>query len=103
GNAPAIARDPSSNILANDPAVSYTHAQITRLGNDLYLRDVGSRNGTYVNAQMVTIPHLLRDGDRIHVGQSDLEFHAAVAAPAPAARPRAAPAAPPAAAPPPAL
>src|SRR5262249_1742254 len=48
-----IGRDPSSDVAIADPAVSYTHAQITRLGNDLYLRDVGSRNGTYVNAQLV--------------------------------------------------
>jgi pSer/pThr/pTyr-binding forkhead associated (FHA) protein/NADPH-dependent 2,4-dienoyl-CoA reductase/sulfur reductase-like enzyme len=78
-----IGRDPGSEIPIDDPAVSYTHAQITRLGNDLYLRDVGSRNGTYVNAQLVSVPHLLREGDVIHVGTTDATFHGTGAAPAP--------------------
>ncbi len=71
-----IGRDPTSDVAIADPAVSYTHAQITRLGNDLYLRDVGSRNGTYANAQLVSVPHLLREGDVIHVGTTDVTFHA---------------------------
>ncbi|MFL5799192.1 MAG: FHA domain-containing protein [Actinomycetota bacterium] len=70
-----LGRDPRSDVAISDPAVSYTHAQVTRLGNDLYLRDVGSRNGTYVNAQLVSVPHLLTDGDVIHVGMTDLAFH----------------------------
>jgi pSer/pThr/pTyr-binding forkhead associated (FHA) protein/NADPH-dependent 2,4-dienoyl-CoA reductase/sulfur reductase-like enzyme len=71
-----IGRDPASEVALADPAVSYTHAQITRLGNDLYLRDVGSRNGTYANAQLVSVPHLLLEGDVIHVGTTDVTFHA---------------------------
>jgi pSer/pThr/pTyr-binding forkhead associated (FHA) protein len=78
GQTVSLGRDPQAEVHINDPTVSYTHAQITRMGNDLYLRDVGSRNGTYVNAQMVTIPHLLREGDMIHVGQTDLVFHSSV-------------------------
>jgi pSer/pThr/pTyr-binding forkhead associated (FHA) protein/NADPH-dependent 2,4-dienoyl-CoA reductase/sulfur reductase-like enzyme len=80
-----IGRDPTSEVAIADPAVSYTHAQITRLGNDLYLRDVGSRNGTYANAQLVSVPHLLREGDVIHVGTTDVTFHAAGPTPPPAA------------------
>ncbi|HEX9374891.1 MAG TPA: FHA domain-containing protein [Actinomycetota bacterium] len=81
-----LGRDPSSDVAIDDPAVSYTHAQVTRLGNDLYLRDVGSRNGTYVNAQLVSVPHLLTEGDVIHVGTTDLTFHA-VGGPMPATAP----------------
>jgi len=80
-----IGRDPGSEVAISDPAVSYTHAQITRLGNDLYLRDVGSRNGTYVNAQLVSVPHLLREGDVIHVGTTDVTFHGTAATAAPVA------------------
>ena len=80
-----IGRDPGSEVPISDPAVSYTHAQITRLGNDLYLRDVGSRNGTYVNAQLVSVPHLLREGDVIHVGTTDVTFHGTAATAGPAA------------------
>ena len=85
-----LGRDPKSDVAISDPAVSYTHAQITRLGNDLYLRDVGSRNGTYVNVQLVSVPHLLTDGDVIHVGMTDLTFHG-MGGQAPAAAPPAIP------------
>ena len=61
--------------MIRPPAVSSTHAQITLHEGALYLRDLGSRNGTWVNAQQVTTPHLLRDGDVVHVGETDLTFH----------------------------
>ena len=71
----SIGRDPQSDVPVDDSSVSYMHAQVTRMGTDLYLRDVGSRNGTYVNRRLVTVPHLLVDGDVIHVGETDLVFH----------------------------
>ena len=98
GSVISIGRDPAADISLNDPAVSGTHAQIAELDGRLYLRDLGSRNGTYANRRLVSEPHLLADGDVIHVGDTDLTFHveegpAPTAAPAPAA---AAPGAPPA-------
>jgi pSer/pThr/pTyr-binding forkhead associated (FHA) protein len=72
-----IGRDPNAQIHLDDPGVSFLHAQITRYGNDLYLRDLGSRNGTWVNRRQVTVPHALRPGDRIQVGQTELVFHSA--------------------------
>jgi pSer/pThr/pTyr-binding forkhead associated (FHA) protein len=81
-------------VSIGDPAVSYTHAQITLHADELYLRDLGSRNGTWVNAQRVTTPHLLREGDVVHVGDTDLTFHSvrgrgAEAPPVPPAEPAA--------------
>jgi pSer/pThr/pTyr-binding forkhead associated (FHA) protein/NADPH-dependent 2,4-dienoyl-CoA reductase/sulfur reductase-like enzyme len=86
----SIGRDPESDILVDDPAVSFVHCQITRHGDVLYLRDLGSRNGTYANARLVTVPHELKDGDVIHVGNSDLAFSAAgrAATPPPVAAPQ---------------
>ncbi|MGH2767581.1 MAG: FHA domain-containing protein, partial [Actinomycetota bacterium] len=71
-----IGRDPQSEVPVADPAVSWSHAQLTRYGGHLYLRDLGSRNGTFVNAELVTIPRLLRDGDVIHIGNTGLTFGA---------------------------
>lgn len=69
-----IGQDPRSEIFVNDPSVSYLHAQISRQGDALYLRDLGSRNGTYVNGKLSTIPHLLQDGDVIRVGSTEMTF-----------------------------
>ena len=112
GSEISIGRDPASDVALADPAVSGVHAQLSDHEGELYVRDLGSRNGTYVNAILVSVPHALRDGDVIHVGETDLTFHApagAVPAPAPAptptptpapAPPPAPPATPPAPAPP---
>jgi pSer/pThr/pTyr-binding forkhead associated (FHA) protein len=69
-----IGRDPAQTIALQDGGVSSLHAQITVHDGVLFLRDLGSRNGTYVNGALVTVPHLLKDGDRIHVGNVDLVF-----------------------------
>jgi pSer/pThr/pTyr-binding forkhead associated (FHA) protein len=71
--------------MLDDPAVSFVHCQITRHGDVLYLRDLGSRNGTYVNARLVTVPHALQNGDVIHVGNTDLAFSASGGASVPGA------------------
>ncbi|MEO7094403.1 MAG: FAD-dependent oxidoreductase, partial [Polyangiales bacterium] len=44
----SIGRDPRGTIALQDPGVSHVHAQITAHGNALFLRDLGSRNGTWV-------------------------------------------------------
>jgi NADPH-dependent 2,4-dienoyl-CoA reductase/sulfur reductase-like enzyme/pSer/pThr/pTyr-binding forkhead associated (FHA) protein len=88
----SVGRDPEADVSLQDPAVSYTHAQITRHGGALYLRDLGSRNGTWVNGSLVTTPHTLRDGDVVHFGEIDLTFHGAAGFGSPAAPPLAIPA-----------
>lgn len=68
-----LGRDKNSDIVLADLMVSRNHAVIRRIGtNDYYLIDGGSSNGSYVNQQRVTMPKLLKHGDRIKVG--DVEF-----------------------------
>ena len=82
-----IGRDPSSDVALDDPAVSGIHAQVAEHDGSLYLRDLGSRNGTFVNRALVSVAHPLAEGDLIHVGDTDLTFRAGVPDPAPAATP----------------
>lgn len=49
----------------NDREVSGQHAVIYRDGDTFYIEDLHSTNGTYVNAQRVTTPASLTDGDTI--------------------------------------
>jgi pSer/pThr/pTyr-binding forkhead associated (FHA) protein len=79
---PNIGRDAKADIVLDDPSISYFHAQLVRQGNDVYLRDLGSRNGTYVNGQLVSVPHRLASGDRIKLGETSLVFRSG-SAPAP--------------------
>ena len=41
---------------------------------DVFYVDLGSGNGSFINDDRVTMPILLNQGDRITVGQTDLEF-----------------------------
>lgn len=80
----SIGRDPAGHVVLADPTACFLHAQISRHAGDLYLRDAGSRTGTFVGAQQVIMPHKLADGDVIRIGRQELVFRsAAAAAPAP--------------------
>lgn len=63
-----------AQIALSDPAVSWLHAEISRHGDTFYLRDLGSRNGTFANGELLSVPRPLQDGDRIHLGNTDLDF-----------------------------
>jgi pSer/pThr/pTyr-binding forkhead associated (FHA) protein len=63
-------------ILAGDPFISGSHAEITCDYNGCYLTDVGSTNGTVVNGQKLEagMPQLLLDGDTVVLGQATYTF-----------------------------
>jgi len=54
-----------------EKGVSRRHARITREGGELFLEDLGSVNGTFLNGKRLTpyLPHLLQSGDEIMVGR----------------------------------
>ena len=70
-----LGRDKNSDIVIIDLLASRNHAMIRRLGHsDYYLIDSGSSNGSFVNSHRVAIPRLLKTGDRIQIGGSELVF-----------------------------
>lgn len=70
-----VGRDKNSDIILGDLMVSRNHAMIRRIGmEDYYLIDGGSANGSYVNRQRVTMPRLLKHGDRIVIGGVEFLF-----------------------------
>jgi NADPH-dependent 2,4-dienoyl-CoA reductase/sulfur reductase-like enzyme/pSer/pThr/pTyr-binding forkhead associated (FHA) protein len=72
----SIGRNRDADIPIDHDAVASLHAQIERHGDALYLRDAGSRTGTWVNARLLTAAHPLADGDRVQVGPAALTFAA---------------------------
>jgi hypothetical protein len=60
-------------LWIEDPSVSRRHAEIYLEGDAVYLRDLGSSNGTWINGQPVG-PHpvAIQPGWTIHIGQSSL-------------------------------
>src|SRR6476661_7084854 len=66
----------STNIvsLKHDSTVSRLHAVLENLGFAWSVRDVGSRNGTYLNGEKISAERVLRSGDELRVGSSRLIF-----------------------------
>jgi pSer/pThr/pTyr-binding forkhead associated (FHA) protein len=66
----------STNLvsLEHDSTVSRLHAVLENLGFAWSVRDVGSRNGTYLNGEKISAERILRSGDELRVGKSRLIF-----------------------------
>ena len=76
-----LGRDASADITVPDPAVSRRHARIHRGADAVWMEDLGSTNGTYVNGDRLTVPYRLRDGDEVKLGNTQAIFHHASSAP----------------------
>lgn len=63
-----IGRDPESDITLNDPTVSRRHAVIHRDGSAFTIRDVGSRNGTYLHQKKLAAESPLPSNEELQIG-----------------------------------
>lgn len=59
--------------LEDDKTVSQLHARLFRRDGRLYVEDLGSTNGTFLNAKKVAGAVVLHRGDRLQVGHTVLE------------------------------
>jgi hypothetical protein len=75
-NEGTLGRSLSCHWRLNDPAVSRIHAALVRKPRrGVYLIDLASREGTFVNGERINEETLLMAGDRIRLGRSvELEF-----------------------------
>ena len=60
-------------VLPDDHFVSTVHARVFRRGDEVFVEDLGSRNGTFVNGTAVAAPIRLRRGDRVQFGETVAE------------------------------
>jgi pSer/pThr/pTyr-binding forkhead associated (FHA) protein len=68
-----VGRDPEADIFLNDVTVSREHAVLEISEGAVALKDVGSLNGTFVNAERVCDADL-RPGDQVQVGRFQMVF-----------------------------
>ena len=68
-----IGRREDNDVVIEDPAVSGHHAKIDSLGKRFVLIDLQSKNGSFVNEQLIN-SHWLKHGDVITIGDHSLTF-----------------------------
>src|SRR6056297_3552823 len=68
-----IGRSKNNDITVDDSSVSSIHAELEQEGSHFYLTDFNSRNGTFVNKELV-ISRRLSHGDVISIGNHTLVF-----------------------------
>jgi hypothetical protein len=60
--------------IERDEFASSNHARFTARRDGVWLEDVGSTNGTFVNGEQVGEPRRLQPGDVVRIGETDLRF-----------------------------
>jgi FHA domain-containing protein len=63
-----VGRTNEADVALHDPEVSRRHARLESRGGFVYVEDLGSSNGTFLNGRRVTEPIEVRPGDEIDVG-----------------------------------
>ena len=63
-----VGRSPSADIVIGAGYVSARHARFSLMGQNLFVEDLGSTNGTTVNGQSILDPVALNDDDIVTVG-----------------------------------
>lgn len=63
-----VGRSPSADIVIGAGFVSGRHAKFQLMGQNLFVEDLGSTNGTLVNGQPISGPQALSSGDLVNVG-----------------------------------
>jgi hypothetical protein len=75
GGTSIVSRDPDGDIvLLNEGSVSRKHAEVTRNGTTVTVKDLGSTNGTYVNGVKIIGDTVLEIGDRVQFGTIRLRY-----------------------------
>ena len=69
-----IGRAEDSTLVLDDDYASTRHARITQQGQEYFLEDLGSTNGTYLDRARVTMPTPVPTGVPIRIGRTVLDL-----------------------------
>jgi len=69
-----LGRGADATIRLDDDYVSTRHARFVAHGDDWYVEDLGSTNGTYIGSQRITTPVMVSIGVQVRVGKTIAEL-----------------------------
>jgi len=68
-----VGRSIGSDVFLNDKSISRRHAQVVKNSDGFIIKDLDSRNGTFVNGKRIE-EQLIRDGDEVSLGNLSFVF-----------------------------
>jgi FHA domain len=74
GAGATLGRSDSADIPVDDPFASSAHARIFQRGDYMYLEDMGSTNGTYLNGRQVRAAERLKVADTVRIGDTEYRY-----------------------------
>jgi hypothetical protein len=74
GEGATLGRANGADIRIDDPFASSAHARIFPRGDFMYVEDMGSTNGTYLNGRQLRQAQRLRMADVIRIGDSEYRY-----------------------------
>ena len=69
-----VGRDPKADIVLDTPNVSRRHARIQKLKGAIFIEDLGSVNGTWINGERIQVRTQVAPGDDVRIGPQRLEL-----------------------------
>ena len=75
GDRAVLGRHPDCDVVLDAASVSRQHAQIVKEGGQYFVEDLHSRNGTFVNGQLISGRQQLHDGDKLKICDLSLTFY----------------------------
>ena len=82
----SLGRRPYNDIVIDNLAVSGEHAVLQMSGNEVFVEDLNSTNGTYLNGKAVKKQPLQYNGDTVEIGKYSRRSSTSTRLPAPALR-----------------
>lgn len=69
-----LGRGADATVRLDDDYVSTRHARFVPHGEDWYVEDLGSTNGTYIGSQRITTPMVVATGVQVRLGKTIAEL-----------------------------
>ena len=74
GEGATMGRSDGANVHVDDPFASSAHARIFSRGDFMYIEDMGSTNGTYLNGRQLRSAERLKVADVVRIGDTEYRY-----------------------------